>query len=164
MLEAILEQIIEPGLALLPPALNGDDASVLLLATGLQESRFCYRRELGGYGLGYWKLHADKVARVFAHAGCREPLERLCEAVGVECTPRAVHAALEYNDQLATAITRLLLHTATRRLPAQAHPEQAWLLYLQLWKPALPRHLSWTPLHRNACNALQVYRALPQPA
>ena len=164
MLEAILDEIIEPGLALLPPALVSDEAAVLLLATGLQESRFVYRRELGGQGLGFWRLSGSMMTQVLQHPQTARLAQRLCEAAGIECRARTLHAALEFNDGLAAAFARLLLLSAGQGLPPCGRPEQAWLLYLRLWQPQHPSHLSWAPLYRHACHAVHGRHPLAHPA
>ena len=41
---AIIEYAINPAMALLPPKMTSDKATVMLLAIGLQESRLTHRK------------------------------------------------------------------------------------------------------------------------
>ena len=47
-LEQVMRDAVRPALALLPAAMNTPQARCMLLAIGLQESRFVHRRQIGG--------------------------------------------------------------------------------------------------------------------
>src|SRR5690606_37811732 len=108
------------ALRLLPAKMESAQAEVMLLAIGLQESRFEHRRQLvgspprpvglarsfwqaaqgGGMVAGLLRYHDDKV---------RDLATGLCAVRGVPPQPAAVWAAIEQVDVLAAGLARLLL-------------------------------------------------------
>src|SRR5690606_35531315 len=55
-LDVVVEQAIWPAYALLPSRMDSDRATVMLLAIGLQESRFEHRRQIKGPARGFWQF------------------------------------------------------------------------------------------------------------
>ena len=55
-LEQVMRDAVRPALALLPAAMNTPQARCMLLAIGLQESRFVHRRQIGGPARGFWQF------------------------------------------------------------------------------------------------------------
>ena len=145
-LNQIRDQAITPALALLPARMSSPEAEVMLLAIGLQESRFQHRRQLvgspprptgpaksfwqaelgGGMVTGLLRYHDDRV---------RDLAVGLCAVRGVDPSPRAVWDAIEHDDVLAAGLARLLLFTDPARLPKLGDLEGAWQLYLRTWRP-----------------------------
>lgn len=145
-LSEIRERAIAPALALLPARMSSPEAEVMLLAIGLQESRFQHRRQLvgspprptgpaksfwqaelgGGMVTGLLRYHDDRV---------RDLAVGLCAVRGVDPSPRAVWDAIEHDDVLAAGLARLLLFTDPARLPMLGDVEGAWQLYLRTWRP-----------------------------
>ena len=145
-LSEIRERAIAPALALLPARMSSPEAEVMLLAIGLQESRFQHRRQLvgspprptgpaksfwqaeqgGGMVTGLLRYHDDRV---------RDLAVGLCAVRGVDPSPRAVWDAIEHDDVLAAGLARLLLYTDPARLPGLGDEEGAWQLYLRTWRP-----------------------------
>ena len=56
------KNIIEPALLLLPERMRTDQAKVMLLAIGLQESRFVHRRQIGGPARGFWQFEDGRLS------------------------------------------------------------------------------------------------------
>jgi len=106
-LKKIIDTGISPALALLPAAMDTQAARVMLLAIGLQESRFLHRRQIGGPARGFWQFEKGTRASrggvwgVYLHAASRNHLAALCKARSVACDPDAIYAALDYDDVLA---------------------------------------------------------------
>ena len=145
-LNQIRDQAITPALALLPARMSSPEAEVMLLAIGLQESRFQHRRQLvgspprptgpaksfwqaelgGGMVTGLLRYHDDRV---------RDLAVGLCAVRGVDPSPREVWDAIEHDDVLAAGLARLLLYTDPARLPGLGDEEGAWQLYLRTWRP-----------------------------
>lgn len=145
-LNEIRERAITPALALLPARMSSPEAEVMLLAIGLQESRFQQRRQLvgspprptgpaksfwqaeqgGGMVTGLLRYHDDRV---------RDLAVGLCAVRGVDPSPRAVWEAIEHDDVLAAGLARLLLFTDPARLPMLGDVDGAWQLYLRTWRP-----------------------------
>jgi len=156
-LSEILALAIRPALSLLPPGLNSIEALVMLLAIGLQESRFEARRQMGnGPARSFWQFElGTKESRggvwgVYLHGASRPLLERLCAALKVPFTPQAIYAAMEHNDILAAGVARLMLFTDAQRLPAANDADAAWAAYLRIWRPGKPRPETWPAYHAQA--------------
>ena len=161
-LSRIREQAIRPALALLPARMSGQQSEVLLLAIGLQESRFEHRRQLvgspprptgpaksfwqaeqgGGMVTGLLRYHDDSV---------RDLAVGLCAVRGVDPSPRAVWDAIERDDVLAAGLARLLLWTDRPPLPALQDVEGGWQLYLRTWRPGA--YTRGTPAQRAELRA-----------
>lgn len=154
MLARVRSEIIEPALRLLPERMSSQRAVLILLATGLQESRFMYRRELGGPGRGLWHFCIEEVQAVMEHPASRDLTRALCAACSVDWRRDAVYVALEYNDVLAAAFARLLLWTDSESLPAVGDIDGAWAQYLRSWQPSHALRQSWTPMYCQACQLL----------
>ncbi|RAS11261.1 hypothetical protein [Cupriavidus alkaliphilus] len=151
---------IEPALAILPPGMDSPQARVMLLAIGMQESHFEYRRQMGGGpARGYWQFEEGTrasrggVCGVYLHDARRFWLDRLCAARGVQFLPSSIYRAIETDDVLAAGVARLLLFTDPLRLPATDDADGAWGLYLRTWRPGKPRPHEWPANHRLARGA-----------
>lgn len=160
-LTEIRERAITPALALLPARMSSPEAEVMLLAIGLQESRFQHRRQLvgspprptgpaksfwqaelgGGMVTGLLRYHDDRV---------RDLAVGLCAVRGVDPSPRAVWDAIERDDVLAAGLARLLLWTDPARLPALGDADGAWQLYIRVWRPGKPHRSTWADLYGRA--------------
>ncbi|MFY1903290.1 hypothetical protein ACOTBZ_26755 [Achromobacter xylosoxidans] len=160
-LRKIIDTGIRPGLALLPARMDTAEARVMLLAIGLQESRFTHRRQIGGPARGFWQFEKGTRASrggvwgVFLHAASKGHLAALCKARSVVCDPDAIYAALEYDDVLAAGVARLLLWTDPKALPPVGDADAGWALYLRTWRPGKPKPDSWPDLYRQAAAEVQ---------
>ena len=136
-LSRIREQAIRPALALLPARMSGQQAEVLLLAIGLQESLLIHQRQIRGPARGLWQFEQDGgTAGVLSHVQTRDLAAQVCRARGVTPTPAAVQEALAGEDDvLDAALARLLLWTDRPPLPALHDVEGGWQLYLRTWRP-----------------------------
>jgi hypothetical protein len=151
-------QAIRGALTLLPAALDSPQARVMLVAIGLQESRFTHRRQLVGNppratgpARGYWQFErGGGCAGVLTHQASRYWMYRLCELRHCKPTAHALWNAIEQDDVLAAAAARLLLFTDPRKLPEVGDEEGAWKLYLRTWRPGKPHRLSWLSLYPQA--------------
>lgn len=154
-LDAIIPTALLPALTLLPPRMNSPDAQLLLLAIGLQESRFQHRRQINGPARGFWQFEQGGGVRgVLTHVASRDEARMLCVARRVEPSSASVYAALDTDDVLAAGFARLLLWTDPARLPAAGDTEGAWALYLRTWRPGKPHPQTWPALHARARAAL----------
>ncbi|AMG44734.1 hypothetical protein AL520_09345 [Achromobacter xylosoxidans] len=160
-LDTIVADAITPALALLPAGMDTPGARVMLLAIGLQESRFVHRRQIGGPARGFWQFEKGTRASrggvwgVFLHAASKGHLATLCKARSVACDPDAIYAALEYDDVLAAGVARLLLWTDPKALPAVGDADAGWALYLRTWRPGKPHPETWPDLYRQAAAQVQ---------
>lgn len=152
-LNLIREQAIVPALSLLPPMMSSREAVAMLLAIGMQESRFIHRRQMNGPARGYWQFEVMGVSGVLRHDAsrthARDVLMRLNYASDDEGD---VWRAIEHNDVLAAAIARLLLWTHPKRLPSDK--DTAWDYYLACWRPGKPHRKTWDAFYETAWGAI----------
>jgi len=142
---------IAPALALLPARFTSAPAEVMLLAIGLQESRFAHRRQVGGPARGFWQFEQGGGVRgVLRHIATAGHARVLCEARHVAPTESAVYAALEHDDVLAAGFARLLLWSDAAPLPALGQSDHAWGLYARTWRPGKPHPETWEGLYSMA--------------
>jgi hypothetical protein len=155
-LSDIIKNAINPALAILPMSMDSPKARVMLLATGLQESRFEYRRQMGnGPARGFWQFErGGGVKGVFTHQASTGHLHNLCKARGVPFDIPTIWAALETDDVLAAGVARLLYYTDPKPLPAVDDAEGSWKLYLRTWRPGKPHPEKWPGYHQQARDAL----------
>lgn len=150
-LSEIDKAAINPALALLPANMDSPAARVMLLAIGLQESRFVHRRQIGGPARGFWQFEKGGGVRgVLMHASTREQAQLVCKARGVPATADAVYEALDKDDVLAAAFARLLLWSDPKALPPIDAEAAAWSLYQRTWRPGKPHPEIWPDLYRQA--------------
>lgn len=155
-LRTIIDTAVSPALALLPTRMDTPAARVMLLAIGLQESRFTHRQQIGGPARGFWQFEKGTRASrggvwgVFLHTASKGHLAVLCKARSVACDPDAIYAALEYDDVLAAGVARLLLWTDPKALPAVGDADAGWAQYLRIWRPGKPHPQTWPDLYRQA--------------
>ncbi|SNS15644.1 hypothetical protein [Pseudomonas segetis] len=154
-LSEIREQAITPAFQLLPARMKSVEAELMLLAIGLQESRFKHRRQIGGPARGFWQFErGGGVAGVIQHPVSREHALKVCGARNVRPIPDQVYQRLETDDVLAAAFARLLLWTDPARLPKVGDSAGAWDLYLRIWRPGKPHPDTWGDLYAKAAQCL----------
>ncbi|MDY0250689.1 MAG: hypothetical protein RBR45_11650 [Pseudomonas sp.] len=138
----VVEKAIKPAFTLLPARMRSREAVVMLLAIGLQESLFKYRRQMGdGPSRGLWQFEkGGGVAGVMKHTSSAELAQFVCRERQVpqwraDVFIISAYNQLEHDDVLAAAFARLLLWTDPKPLPALNDVEAAWQLYLRTWRP-----------------------------
>lgn len=149
---------INEAFALLPSKMDSKEARLMLLAIGLQESRFQHRRQLVGNpprptgpATGFWQFErGGGVVGVLQHHASRDHARTLCAARGVELVSQSVWQALQHDDVLAAGFARLLLWTDPFALPALGDAQGAWDLYLRTWRPGKPHRHTWDALYQQA--------------
>lgn len=158
-LPRILRTIVSPALAAFPGGLDTPQARVMLLAIGLQESRFIERvqRTNGGVGpaRGFWQFERGGGVRgVLNHPASRAMALEACAIAGVNPGERTVWSALASDDILAARFARLLLWTDARPLPALGRGGEAWDYYLRNWRPGKPHPHTWNGFYAQALAAV----------
>jgi hypothetical protein len=130
----------------------------MLAAIGLQESRFTARRQLVGSpptptgpATGFWQFEQGGGCRgVLQHNASRYWMHHVCQVRKVEPNARALWQALQHDDTLAAATARLLLFTDPKRLPSMGATDEAWALYMRVWRPGKPHPQTWAGFHQAA--------------
>lgn len=166
-LKAVIRDYIKPAYALLPAAMESEKATVMLLTTGQQESKFEDTHQIvagkpgvKGPARGYWQFELGTAASrggvwgVFLHEASRYWLKQLCDARGVAFAPTTIWRALETDHVLAAGVARLLLFTDPKPLPEIGDSEAAWKLYAKrTWRPGKPHRETWDAYYDNAMRA-----------
>lgn len=159
LLDTILRTAINPALLRLPRAMDSDAARVMLLAIGLQESRFLYRFQKiagrpyeKGPARGFWQFErAGGVRGVMGHKNTKDQAKLICEVRDVPFDDVLIHARLETDDVLAATFARLLLWSDARAIPTvNASHDEAWDCYIRNWKPGKPHRETWDEFHKQA--------------
>lgn len=158
-LDEITKTGINPALKLLPAKMDSREARVMLLAIGLQESRFTARRQLVGTppkpigpAKSFWQGEqgGGMVAGVRTHPTTKAYAAELYKARGVEPNNRAIWDAIENDDVLAAGLARLLLYSDPKALPKIGDADGAWSLYERVWRPGKPHRATWNALYTQA--------------
>lgn len=157
-LNEVIKNIFPASFKLLPEKFWSTEALVMLLAIGLQESRFEFRRQLGnGPARGFWQFEEgnDKsragVWGTMHHRTSGPYVRQLCKHFDIPFDSKAIWQALETNDVLACCMARLLLLTDSYKLPAVTDTEVAWKLYAErVWRPGKPHRQTWDAFHKQA--------------
>lgn len=156
-LPEIVANAIDPALKLLPTHMDAPAARVMLLAIGLQESRFLYRAQIGGGpARGYWqfeqgsKLSRGGVWGVYLHRASSELLRLLCRARDVSFDPMPIWSQLEHDDVLAAGVARLMLWTNAKPLPKPGDAAGGWAYYASTWRPGKPHPQTWDAQYLRA--------------
>ena len=150
-LDEITKSAINPALALLPRAMDKPQARVMLLAIGLQESRFTHLEQIGGPARGFWQFEkGGGVKGVMNHPSTSAMAKAICADSGVPFDRTIVYQTLAKNDELAAAFARLLLWTDPKSLPSKDDAEAGWELYARTWRPGKPHRQTWDAFYKQA--------------
>lgn len=156
-LEEVMASAVRPALAWLPPKMTSSEAVVMLLTTGLQESKFEHRYQVlntpgaKGPARSFWQMEeGGGVKGVMAHPASAALARAACAMRNVPFERRAVWLAIETDDVLAAIFARLLYYTDPGRLPMVTQTAEAWALYLRTWRPGKPKPDTWAGYHKQA--------------
>jgi hypothetical protein len=146
MITLLKNYIYPAAMSLLPEKMNSPEAKAILTAICLQESALRYRRQIGGPALGLWQWELPQVGLVLRHAVVG-PLARNVLAALVydpgDPPHQHIHAAMEHNDVLQCAFSRLLLWPDAAPLPKRDDVQGSLATYLRVWKPGRPHPQKW---------------------
>lgn len=148
--DAVLTGVIEPALSLLSSQMASEEAKVMLLAIGRQESGFATRNQVHGPARGLWQFERNGVLAVMHHTTTSGAAYDLCTKLDVLWGSSSILSALSTNDELACGFARLLLWSDPRPLPAIGDKLGAWELYERTWRPGKPAYSRWRDLYDDA--------------
>lgn len=148
MITIVTDHIIPAAYAVLPPVMRSPAATAMVLCTGLQESKFRERRQVGGGpARGFWQFErGGAVKGVVTHPDTRDFLRaalvtlRYEKAIGQTLM---IYQALEHSDILACVMARLNLWWLPMALPGPDQPEEGWRQYMKAWNPGDPHRATW---------------------
>lgn len=153
MIEHVNAYVIPAAFSFLPANMDSPEARRMLLAIGLQESRFKHRRQIRGPARGYWQFErGGGVMGVLLHGATAGMARAACDALNYRPDGWAVYDALEDNDTLACIFARLLLWTLPDALPTD--PEAGWDQYLAAWRPGKPHPETWPAFYDEAAHII----------
>lgn len=150
-LQNIKDVVFPDTFKLLPSRMDTIPARAMLLAMGLQESRFEHRVQIGGPAHGFWQFEAGGgVKGVLNHAATKPLILPICSVRNVQPTVSACYEAIVNDDVLACAFARLLLYTVPGILPTQDEPQKGWDQYIDGWRPGKPHRETWDAFFNQA--------------
>jgi hypothetical protein len=164
--------LISQALAMLPTKMDSANARTMMTAICLQESNLAARRQHGNgpaRGLPQFE-RTGGVRGVMTHDASEDLARHVCGVRGVPFNAADVWAAMELDDVLSLALTRLLLWTDPKRLPdmdefidpahhVDADDPQAsasWKLYYRVWRPGKPHPAKWPGNYAKAVAAVRM--------
>lgn len=154
---AYVRDIAIPGAyALLPARMASREATAMLLAIALQESKCCARVQKKGPARGFWQFEeGGGVKGVMTHAATKEPASVVLNALAyAPATITEVYEAITSNDVLAAAFARLLLWSDPAALPSEDNTVGSWQLYIRTWRPGKPHPENWSTNYAAAWMAV----------
>jgi hypothetical protein len=141
--------ILPVAFSLLPARLDSDEARVMVMAPGMQESRFKHRKQIRGPAHGFWQFESGGgVYGVLTHPASKPLITPVLEALRYE--PGDCYDAIAHNDVLACVFARLLLWTHEKPLPRLGDAAGAWRYYLDCWRPGKPHPETWDSFYKLA--------------
>lgn len=152
-LDEVYDTAILPAYTLLPSGMASERATQMLLAIGLQESRFEHRRQIGGPARGFWQFErGGGVKGVLTHPASKQAARDVCTRFDIGWDSGEVYRELVDNDVLAAAFARLLLYTDPAPLPRLGAEADAWDYYIRNWRPGKPHLGTWHACYSTALN------------
>ncbi|MGH8710125.1 MAG: hypothetical protein ACREVA_02220 [Burkholderiales bacterium] len=147
-------QAIPSGLSLLPRLMNTSEARVMLLAIGLQESRFEHRVQ--AETKSYWQFTLKEVHKIVKHSpSTTELVKDAVELLGYTFDVSTIYNKIEDNDTLAVVVARLLLYKSKRKLPVARDAVEGGKQYVELWQPGYSFKVDlWEANFKVACNLI----------
>jgi hypothetical protein len=145
--------------ALLPRVMDSPQARALLLAIGLQESKFVHRTQIGGPARGFWQFErGGGTAGVLQHTKTSDLAKQVLRELRYPNvhSARDTHYLLHDNDLLACCFARLLLWTVPGALPSRFNSLDGWRQYLEGWRPGDPHPKTWDLYYTEAWDRLEL--------
>lgn len=140
----IHKDVLPVAFAWLPARMNSQQAHAMLLAIGLQESKFEFRKQVGGPAKGFWQFEmGGGIRSILTHSVTGPILLPVLKLLGYPQDSKACHEAVQHNDVLAAVFARLLLWSVPGRLPERGQAEIGWIQYLEGWRPGKPHPDTW---------------------
>lgn len=144
-----IDRLITAALSFLPAAMDSKAARVMLMAIGMQESRFKHRRQVGGPAHGFWQFEMGGGIRgVMTHKATSATIRGVLERMRYPVTVEAAYNAVVDNDIVAGACARLLLYSLPTALPVTS--DDGWDQYIKAWRPGTPHPETWADFYAMA--------------
>lgn len=152
----IAKVVIPAAFGLLPEKMRQPEARAMLLAIGLQESRFQYRKQIRGPARGFFQFEEHGGVRgVLNHAQTKPIITGVLDQLQYSHLIDTSYEAIAHNDVLACCYARLLLYTHPEALPGPSETERAWAYYTDTWRPGKAHRSTWAAFYEQAWAELQ---------
>ena len=149
MIDYMRDHVMPAAFSLLPEGMDSEDARVMLLAIGLQESRFDHRVQIGGPARGFWQFEKGGGIRgVLGHHATKYHAMSACRHLRYFDADDEAYNAIAHNDVLACVFARLLLWSLPQPLPTSS--DDGWDQYLAAWRPGKPHPETWAAFYAQA--------------
>lgn len=160
----VRDEVLPKAFALLPPKMESNEAKVMLLSTGLQESMLKHRFQIvqgkpgaKGPARGLWQFEKGGGVRgVLTHKASAGLAKEIQAVLGHGRGVDAAYEALEHDDVFAAVFARLLYYTDPYNLPEVDQVRRAWNLYERTWRPGKPKPDTWAKYHLQSRQALGI--------
>lgn len=155
LLREIKELIITPSLHL--TSLGGDNADILMLCTGMQETKYETLKQTHGPALGPWQVEPQTHKDIKIWLGNRmnaTMMTRILSACQMEELPNG-DDILIWNWRYSLLIARLVFHRARQPIPSYKDPSalaQYYCKYYNAGGAAMPETV--TRLFKDVINEL----------
>ena len=134
-----------------PARMISVESKAMLVAIGLQESRFEHRQQLGGPAKGFWQFEqGGGIHGVLNHRSTRTLIRTILYQLRYDEDTLTSYNAVEHNDILAMSYARLLLWTLAGALPVRGQHDYAWDYYMDAWRPGRPHRSTWNAFYDQA--------------
>jgi hypothetical protein len=147
---------IPAAYALLPPAMSSREATAMLIAIALQESKATYREQINGPAHGFYQFEKGTletrggITGLMMHRLSKPHLRLACETLRYPMAATSLYDAVTHNDVLATICARLLLYTLPAPLPDRFQVQESWRQYIAGWRPGKPHIETWQGHYETA--------------
>lgn len=120
----------------LDPKFDSPSARIQLLTTGLQESRFMDRVQMGnGPAHSFWQEEPNGIKAVVGHRIVGPILAEACTKLEVAFDWQVIYKEVINNDVLACVVARLILYADGNPLPKVGDSDGAFRCYIRNWGP-----------------------------
>ena len=134
-----------------PAKMISVESKAMLIAIGLQESRFEHRRQVSGPARGFWQFEqGGGIHGVLNHAATRRLIRDALDQLRYDDSTWTCYTAVEHNDVLAMTFARYLLWTVAGPLPVWGQHQHAWRYYVDGWRPGKPHRETWDAFYNQA--------------
>lgn len=148
--------VIPAAMSMLPERMDSPGARAMLLAIGLQESRFEHRKQIRGPARGFWQFEENGGVRgVLNHRATKPLITGVLERLQYSALVDTSYEAIAHNDMLACCYARLLLFTHPEALPGPNEAGKGWTQYIDTWRPGRPHRSTWDEFHAQAWEELR---------
>lgn len=142
--------IVKAAELLWPEPWRGKAPEVYLAAIALQESMGLARSQRpSGPALSFWQIEPPTLDAVIQHPRVGPTLLAIADRLDLQ--PGQLREALRYSELFAASVARALLRSIY--LPLALDRDKAWQVYLEAWRPGVPRPGSWASCWAAAISA-----------